>query len=240
MITRTVFNEILSSLSVPDLTEYEAEVNPAALKTKANNMIARGYEFSAESLEALRLYMSGYSLFLHGGVGTGKTMFFKLLRDHKGKPIHIFPVYSIFGRSESEIAEIVSSLTNREIVIDDLGSEPLYNNYGVKFDILTYIITRRLDSPCRTHITTNLSKTDIAKRYGARIIDRLAEMCRAVELKGKSKRYPKPNRAVVRALESYNIAKSAANAATGGVQDKTRPSIPPRTENGTEAVICPF
>lgn len=209
MITQTDFDEILSALAQPTLEEREADITPQALRTKASNMVSRGYDFSAESLEALRLYMAGYSLFIHGPVGTGKTMFFRTLRNHRGKPIYVFPVHAIFGKNESEIAVMMDGLADTEIAIDDLGSEPMYNNYGVKFDILTYIISRRLESSCRTHITTNLSKADIAKRYGARIIDRFAEMCRAVEFKGKSRRRPKPNQEVVKAIAAYANASAS-------------------------------
>ena len=204
--TKIAFDEILASLEQPTCEQREAEITQEMLVKKASSMAKRGYRFNAESLDALRLYMAGYGLFVYGDVGTGKTMFFRLMRNHEQKSIYIFSMHNILGRTEVEIRELMDSLAGQEVLLDDVGAEPKFNNYGVRFDILAYILERRMESRMRTHLTTNLSKGEIGDRYGKRVIDRIAEMCRSVEFSGKSQRSPKVNREVVAAMDRYMLS----------------------------------
>ena len=205
-ITKSVFDEIIASVGQPTCEQREIDLPKDMLVRKASSMAKRGYRFSEGSLEALRLYMSGYGLFVYGGVGTGKTMFFRLLRNYEGKGINIFSMHKILGRSEVEIRELMDSMSKDEVLLDDIGAEPTFNNFGVKFDILAYMVERRLESRMRTHFTTNLTKTEIIDRYGDRLIDRITEMCRSVEFGGKSQRSPKVNREVVAAMDRYTLS----------------------------------
>lgn len=198
-----VIDGLLSALAQPACDEKELEITPEMLERKARAMARRGYRHTERSLEALRLYLSGYGLFLQGPVGTGKTLFFRLLKDFGGEDIEIFSMHNILGRNESDIREMMDDLAFREIVLDDIGAEPTFNNYGVKFDILAYLIDRRMESAERTHFTTNLAKSEIASRYGGRVIDRLAEMCRSVKFEGRSLRAPKPNRKALGIVREY-------------------------------------
>jgi len=87
------------------------------------------------------------------------------------------------------------------VVLDDIGAEPTFNEYGNRWDVLPWLLEMRLASSGRTHFTTNLSPAELSKRYGARTVDRLHEMACDVTFKGKSNRRTKPNAGVVRAYE---------------------------------------
>ena len=166
----------------------DGEVSEAAAK-----MAAAGYRMSAESVAALKAYLEGYGLLLAGGVGTGKTMFFKVLDDaglRNGMP----PIerFSLLEASAYKLDAIVGAFDNahdREVVIDDIGAEPTYSNYGCKVDLLPWVIERRMRSQCRTHFTTNLSAPDIERRYGGRVVDRMHEICRGYHFDGQSLRF---------------------------------------------------
>lgn len=234
-ITKSAFEGILRSLAQPSCEEREAEIRPEMLKAKAENMVRRGYRFNSASLEALRLYMAGYGLFIHGSVGTGKTMFFRTLRTFDGGEVAVFSMHDILGRSESDIREMMDDLANREVLLDDIGAEPVFNNYGVKFDILAYIIERRMASEERTHFTTNLKKSEIKDRYGIRIIDRITEMCKSVEFSGGSNRAVKANRKVVDRTTRFIADMDARRAAQERVEAQTSSTIRPGAANAPEA-----
>ena len=192
-ITKSVFDEIIASVEQPTCEQREIDLPKDMLIKKASSMAKRGYRFNEESLEALRLYMSGYGLFVRGSVGTGKSLFFKLLRNHNGDPVKVFSMHNIRGRTDVEIRELMDHLDRYEVLLDDIGAEPTFSNFGVKSDILVYMVERRMESRMRTHFTTNLTTQEIYDRYGDRLIDRITEMCRSVEFGGESRRSPKAN-----------------------------------------------
>ena len=74
------------------------------------------------------------------------------------------------------------------LLLDDLGAEPPFNDYGRRLELLASIINLRYNSPCVTHITSNLTAAQIARRYDASTWDRIREMTRGFELKGESRR----------------------------------------------------
>ena len=68
---------------------------------------------------------------------------------------------------------------------------PSVKNKGVKSVITAYdCIYERYRSglALKTHISTNLTFTELAERYGIPIADRLKEMCTIIEFKGESLR----------------------------------------------------
>ena len=84
--------------------------------------------------------------------------------------------------------------SKRELVMDDIGTEPLNNkDYGTDRDLVGDIIRLRYNKSqkgyCITHVTTNLDKIQINERYGDRIADRMNEMFIQILVIGKSKRH---------------------------------------------------
>lgn len=78
-----------------------------------------------------------------------------------------------FGRSDSDI-DTFDTIINADLVImDDLGTE--YET-GFYSSTIYNIVNTRLSKGLPTIISTNLSPTDISKRYEARIVSRLVTM----------------------------------------------------------------
>ena len=71
------------------------------------------------------------------------------------------------------------------IIIDDLGTESLKNDYGTKIDAVSDAISYAEDSSKTLLITTNLDAEDLNKRYDERTLDRLRK-CKVVVIKGNS------------------------------------------------------
>ena len=71
------------------------------------------------------------------------------------------------------------------IIIDDLGTESLKNDYGTKIDAVSDAISYAEDSSKTLLITTNLDAEDLNKRYDERTLDRLRK-CKVVVIKGES------------------------------------------------------
>ena len=205
--------EILAQLQAPTCEERAAAVSSERLTAWARETtLLCGYRHTEATLEALRLYLAGYGLLLMGGVGTGKTFFFRavgnvLAANGKARPT-IYPMMDTVGRKVEEVREFFMATSREELVLDDIGAEPTFNEYGNRWDILPWLLEMRLAATGRTHFTTNLSKDELEKRYGARTVDRLHEMAASVTFTGKSNRRTKPNAGVVRAYE--RAAKEAA------------------------------
>lgn len=143
-------------------------------------------------------------LWLEGNVGTGKTVLLKTYREFVNRtyyrPIgalnadkfrfNIFPCMSICFDFSSNGYDVLKSHAGRPAAYDDLGTEPATANYfGTPVNVFEYLLQIRYDRPdIRTHITTNLTPDDVAKRYGDRISDRCVEMFNRIELNGFSRR----------------------------------------------------
>lgn len=197
--------EILAQLRAPSCEERAAEVTAERLAAWARQMSAQGYRHTEKTLEALRLYLAGYGLLLMGGVGTGKTHFFRTVgavkaRHGMARPV-VYPMMDTVGRRVDEVRAFFTATANREVVLDDIGAEPTFNEYGNRWDILPWLIEMRMAAPGRTHFTTNLSPAELERRYGARTVDRLHEMAASVAYAGRSNRRTRPNAGAVRAYE---------------------------------------
>ena len=71
------------------------------------------------------------------------------------------------------------------IIIDDLGTESIKNDYGTKVDAVTDAISYAEDSSKTLLITTNLASKALKERYDERTLDRLRK-CKVVVIKGNS------------------------------------------------------
>ena len=73
-------------------------------------------------------------------------------------------------------------------VIDELGVEPLMNDYGEKYEGFNRVINAAERYLRPLFISTNLSKEELLRRYGERTFDRLSRLCRVVQFQGESLR----------------------------------------------------
>lgn len=192
------------TVCAPGSVKRRIEATEANVEARAVEMLRSGYEPTEASVKAIEAYLSGYGLWLHGKVGTGKTAFFRHLKpmrfgesELRPSRIVVWSMLTTLGADMDEIRGKLRECENDELVLDDVGSEPVFNFYGGKFEILPYVIERRMESSRRTHVTTNLTAKEIAARYGVRTLDRFAEMFAPIEFTGASRRTLKQNDYIV-------------------------------------------
>lgn len=133
-------------------------------------------------------------ILLSGPVGCGKTTLMNLVRfvaQSENKFIlkscrdisfeFIQDGYEVIHRySKGKLYE--SNVRN--YCFDDLGTENNLKYYGNECNVMAEIILSRYDlfvsRKLQTHITTNLSASEIEKQYGNRVRSRLRELCNLV------------------------------------------------------------
>ena len=146
----------------------------------------QGYEPSDALVEAVRDYLSGYSLLLTGPAGVGKTFLMQCLG------VRRYSAESIIDYGLARIRDWYDWTDGHDICIDDVGSERMVAEYGAKDEVLRAVIAHRSDRQRgkrgKTHVTTNLTAEQISARYGDRILSRLMGMCKAHALTGPSRR----------------------------------------------------
>ena len=123
----------------------------------------------------------GRGLMLMGDCGTGKSTILN----------YVIP--AIFRTITNKILRSVSAKElgaveiNKSpfIIIDDLGTESIKNDYGTKIDAVADAISYAEDSSKTLLVTTNLTPKALDDRYSDRTLDRLRK-CKVVVIKGKS------------------------------------------------------
>ncbi len=123
----------------------------------------------------------GKGLMLMGECGLGKSTILNyvipaIFRTKTNKVLR-----SISAKDLEAIEKNISTF----IIIDDLGTESIKNNYGTKVDAVADAISYAEDSSKTLLITTNLASKALKKRYDERTLDRLRK-CRVVVIKGES------------------------------------------------------
>ena len=139
-----------------------------------------------------------FGLILLGPVGGGKTTIARAMQNLVGKlgenndelisidrnhystgtkvkieMIEATEVANVFKRSEKEFNELCN---NPILAIDDLGVEPTdVMSYGNIISPLSRLLEKRYEARMFTIITSNLKPTDVTRKYGKRIGDRLNE-----------------------------------------------------------------
>ena len=123
----------------------------------------------------------GRGLMLMGECGLGKSTILNyvipaIFRTKTNK--------SLKSISAKDLGTIEKSITTF-IIIDDLGTESIKNDYGTKIDAVADAISYAEDSSKTLLITTNLSGKSLKERYDERTLDRLRK-CKVVVIKGES------------------------------------------------------
>lgn len=154
------------------------------------------------------------SLFIHGAPGTGKTFLAAIVAQEfmsRGRTVIFTEVPALLDTLKStfddsataRIDELTASLSTVDVlVLDDLGTE---NPTEWAVERLFLIVNARYNSQSTTLVTSNFPYSTIAERFnnprrtgrnrdapagigGSRIVSRLAQMCRAVQIKGGDRR----------------------------------------------------
>jgi len=126
----------------------------------------------------------GKGLFLIGNCGRGKSIIIAgvlplIFNAKRGKILK-----PITARNLHKVTEYRSPF----IVIDDIGTEEIINDYGTKIDAVENAIFEAEDDLKLLLLTSNLDAKAIKHRYGDRIYDRIKRLCLVVFMKGDSLR----------------------------------------------------
>jgi DNA replication protein DnaC len=133
-------------------------------------------------------------LMISGPIGCGKTTLLELMK------LIAVPEKKYFFSTAREVSfefiqdgyEVIQRYskgipgqqTRRNIAFDDLGTERNLKRYGNECNVMAEILLSRYDLLIQngfvTHITTNLSATELEEFYGNRVRSRLRNMCNLI------------------------------------------------------------
>lgn len=133
-------------------------------------------------------------ILLSGPVGCGKTSLINIMKhltpiEHK---FSVKPCREISFEFIQEGYEIIHKYSKgklyqsdpKTICFDDLGIENNLKYFGNECNVMAEILLSRYElftaKKIQTHITTNLSATEIENQYGNRVRSRLRELCNLI------------------------------------------------------------
>jgi DNA replication protein DnaC len=88
----------------------------------------------------------------------------------------------------SLLQNINSAIEQRNIAIDDMGTESMLVDYGTKRDVVSEIFDAAEKTGKLLIVSTNLRKDPLIDRYGERIFERVISTTKRIEFTGKSLR----------------------------------------------------
>lgn len=140
-------------------------------------------------------------ILLSGPIGCGKTSLINLMKyiaptEHK---FFVKPCRDISFEFIQDGYQIIHKYSKgklyesepKTICFDDLGTENNLKYYGNECNVMAEILLSRYDiytaKRIQTHITTNLSASEIETHYGNRVRSRLREICNLIAFDNKTK-----------------------------------------------------
>lgn len=139
----------------------------------------------------------GKGLFLFGDCGRGKSVIITgvvpVLLAMKG--IEVRPYHAEQFRDKQTEVNPDSLSTVLDVlkhvyypIVDDVGTEPEINEYGVRYEGFSQIINNAENRRKPVFVSTNLKGNEIADRYGLRTVDRIGRLCKIIKFEGESLR----------------------------------------------------
>lgn len=135
---------------------------------------------------------------ISGTTGNGKSTLLRLIGDHgfAGRGEFGWRYRSAVAMGEELVTAAGTTIPEptwgaRCLLIDDMGTEPVANIFGVKVEPMHQILDARWnwhERGGRTIITTNLKLDAFADRYGDRAMSRIRGMCKIVKLETQDQR----------------------------------------------------
>lgn len=136
-------------------------------------------------------------ILLSGPVGCGKTSLMKLMKFILPfqRPYEVISTRNIvFGFNHIGFKTVEDYGNSGYFCFDDLGIEPRGRYFGKDCEVLGEILLSRYElfqrHKVKTHVTTNLSATELEERYGQRVRSRMRELFNllAFDVNAKDKR----------------------------------------------------
>jgi DNA replication protein DnaC len=161
-------------------------------------------------LKQLLLYFTGSDDFegslkkgimLIGGVGTGKSLLFRIFKEYTSQIIRINSFQYHTGQEivdnvnvkGVEYMDLFNHNFDNPIVcyIDDIASRnEIIKYYGTEVNVMEQLLSIRYNVYSKyrklTHVTSNKYPSDFKELYDDRIVDRMKEMFNIIELTGES------------------------------------------------------
>lgn len=135
--------------------------------------------FLTQSLDVARTPDTRPLLVLAGGTGCGKSLAaaWMLMRRKGGKFMPAVDIASLQPRKRGADREKLDELRdlNAILVIDDLGTEPIDDDWRAQLDVL---LDQRSGNRRLTVMTTNLAGSDFHDEYGVRLWSRISGLGR--------------------------------------------------------------
>lgn len=146
-------------------------------------------------------------LLIYGPCGTGKSSIFDIVRIislkynlkqiyFKNTSVHkVINEFNKESKSNQKFGgELVVEKYSRGVIhFDDLGTEKLVNDFGIKEDLFDRLLQVRYnnykESGQKTFVTTNKTIQEIEKRYSPQVKSRLYEMFNMIPLTGNDRRF---------------------------------------------------
>jgi len=205
-----------ATLAVSDTPEVDQATIDRYKAFYRAKLIENGFDDRSEhNIEAISRYLANYyagttekGLCLLGEPGRGKTFAFKIMSKllyiktfYASELVDMWELYGTKGRSELYTtmrghrpiglrADIARNY--RDCIIDDIGTEPISNIFGVKREVIGDILLQRVrefeDSGTKTHLSSNSSMEELKNRYSPRIESRLNQICHIVTMNGTDRR----------------------------------------------------
>ena len=123
-------------------------------------------------------------LFLYGTCGRGKTFLARyvlpmIFKESMGKLPGYFDMTYAVRHTDEVLRESI-------IILDDLGTEQKYQEYGTVRDTLAEIVDTAEKQGKMLIVTTNLTGKMLEEAYGTRTYDRLLKLTKRVKYTGES------------------------------------------------------
>lgn len=156
-------------------------------------VIDGAFDANKRAMLAVREFLAGEHrlLVLAGGVGTGKTMASAWLAakiaEVRGRKVEMITAPGLARVSVYKEDEVGPLERCDLLIVDDVGTEFL-DTKGMFLTQFDSLMNERYANDRRTVITTNLTAKAFSERYGERLIDRVRESGRFVEIAGESMR----------------------------------------------------
>lgn len=146
------------------------------------------------SLEKARSWTPGKpGLLLYGTPGIGKTFTLRVIARHLYERFDLYPCWLNVNRWLDSLRSNLDELERRTagaeksdvLFFDDLGAEKLTEWSEPRIE---RILTHRFDYRLPTFVSTNLTPSGFAERFGQRIVSRLAGLCELTPMHGRDRR----------------------------------------------------
>jgi len=141
-------------------------------------------------------YSTRKGLLIAGNCGTGKTMLLNLfkhvVKNLSSQAFRMTSTNAVVREYDESGSQALKTYLKHRWMFDDFGSENMGKHYGKDEEVFKTIIEERynlfLNTGEPTYLTTNLTISQIKKRYGDRVASRINEMFNVILMGGHDRR----------------------------------------------------